>query len=241
MNASDDLSDNLQELADYLLEFTHATGVYIGRLVTPKKEIGEEDDDAAHLNGEAPKQVEFLKSAGEGQQFMVGQTLLADEGVTHSVFAPKPEPGEGGEEAPAEGAEEAAPKQEGEPLPDHCYVAEVVREPKVKFYRVPKLGSLLSIRMNYKACLEEEALAEAVTDYLDCEKRREVVESEKREWELEVEREREQKEKDGINDWQPEPREFEDVKEAPYKSIEENYVVCIDTMGQDRELTEEER
>ena len=53
----EDLEDNLQDLVDYLKEFTGATGVYVGKLVNQKKEIYEDDDDAAHADDENPKMV----------------------------------------------------------------------------------------------------------------------------------------------------------------------------------------
>lgn len=39
------------------------------------------------------------------------------------------------------------------------------------FYKVPRLGSYLAIRLEYKSCLFEEALDSAVTDYLDVKQR----------------------------------------------------------------------
>jgi hypothetical protein len=48
-----DLTDQLQDLANYLKDFTHATAVYIGKLVSPKKPITDEDDERAHIDEEA--------------------------------------------------------------------------------------------------------------------------------------------------------------------------------------------
>lgn len=53
MGESTDLGDQLQELVDFLKQFTKATAVYIGKLVSPKKSIGEADDDTAHLDPDA--------------------------------------------------------------------------------------------------------------------------------------------------------------------------------------------
>jgi hypothetical protein len=47
------LTDQLQDLANYLKDFTAATSVYIGKLVSPKKPSGDEDDDKAHIDDEA--------------------------------------------------------------------------------------------------------------------------------------------------------------------------------------------
>jgi hypothetical protein len=51
---SHDLTDQLQDLADFLKEFTNSTAVYIGKLVSPKKPISDDDDDEAHIDDESP-------------------------------------------------------------------------------------------------------------------------------------------------------------------------------------------
>ena len=42
-------------------------------------------------------------------------------------------------------------------------------------------------------------------------------------------------------EWEPEEREWEQVKMTPNLTQDEKYVVCLDTMGQDRELTDEQK
>ena len=39
----------------------------------------------------------------------------------------------------------------------------------------------------------------------------------------------------------PEVREWEEINLASFTSTDEKYVVCLDTMGQDRELTDDEK
>ena len=39
------MTDNLDELANFLQDFSGATGVYIGKLIKPMREIGDEDDE----------------------------------------------------------------------------------------------------------------------------------------------------------------------------------------------------
>ena len=77
LEKSEDLSDNLDELANFLQEFTGATGVYIGKLEKPRKEIGEDDDDKAHLDRENPKVIRFL-TASTDHEFMKGKILRVD-------------------------------------------------------------------------------------------------------------------------------------------------------------------
>lgn len=55
---------------------------------------------------------------------------------------------------------------EGEVVPKHLVVPEVVREPKMHFFKVPRLGSYMAIRLEYKTCLFEEAFDHGVNDML---------------------------------------------------------------------------
>jgi len=47
----------------------------------------------------------------------------------------------------------------------HILIPEVVREPKIHYYTVPRLGSYLAIKLEYNSCLFEDAFDEAVVDY----------------------------------------------------------------------------
>lgn len=47
---SHDLKDQLQDLAEFLKDFSKSTAVYIGKMVSPKRPIGDEDDDRAHFD-----------------------------------------------------------------------------------------------------------------------------------------------------------------------------------------------
>jgi len=58
-------------------------------------------------------------------------------------------------------------KEPSEILPRTIFVKEVVREPRMHFYKVPRLGSYLAIRLEYQSCLYEESFDAAVIDYLD--------------------------------------------------------------------------
>ena len=73
-HGSDDLNDEMTNLAELLCEFTNATGVYIGHLVHPRREIGEHDDDRAHLDEDNPKVIMY-KHASKGHEFMIEKEL----------------------------------------------------------------------------------------------------------------------------------------------------------------------
>ena len=53
--------------------------------------------------------------------------------------------------------EEKVDDKTGAKTPRHIFVKEVVREPRIHFYNVPRLGSYLAIKLEYSACLSEEA------------------------------------------------------------------------------------
>ena len=61
------------------------------------------------------------------------------------------------------------PKKER--TPKYIHIDEVVREREMHFYEVPKLGSYLAIKLQYKSCLFVEALEAAVLDFKDVEAR----------------------------------------------------------------------
>ena len=42
-----------------------------------------------------------------------------------------------------------------------------MREPRMHFYKVPKLGSFLAARLEYNSCYFESALDNAVADYIE--------------------------------------------------------------------------
>jgi len=72
-----------------------------------------------------------------------------------------------------------------------------VREKRIHFYKVPRLGSYLAIRLEYNSCLSVEAFNDGVRDALGVRERLKDQESARLEHE---ERERERKEECEAND-----------------------------------------
>ena len=125
---------------NHLQDFTGATACYIGKLVAPKKPIQEGDDDEAHIDNDSPQILNFCNATKE-HQFLVDKILNKDEGLTFDVFK---------DVEVADGEEEAKPEDAADPtLPRHILVPEVVREPRIHFYQVPRLGSYLAIKLEY--------------------------------------------------------------------------------------------
>ncbi len=57
-------------------------------------------------------------------------------------------------------------EQEGN-TPRHIIIREVVKEPKIHFFKVPRLGAYMAIKLEYNSCLFEEAFDAAVLNYID--------------------------------------------------------------------------
>jgi hypothetical protein len=108
------------------------------------------------------------------------------------------------------------------------------------FYRVPRLGSFLAIPLEYNSCQTEKALDQALVDYNAYMKAVQEQDRAKKEWDEETERIKEEKERAGESFIQDE-RVWPEIEEKPFLTKLKRFVVGLDTMGQDREFTKEQR
>jgi len=170
---------------------------------------------------------------------VVGATLEPDQGITHEVFAERsvPEVAEGDEDAEGD-----AEKPEVDILESfkHVYVKEVVREPKMHYQKVPRLGSYMAVPLVYNNCLSDKALDAAVDDHVDVTRRRDEISKEKAIYDEEQAALKESKVSAG-EPYEEEDRTWPEVEFADFETTEEKFVVCLDTLGQDREFTAENR
>jgi len=65
ISSAHDLSDHLQDLVDHLKKYSNASAVYIGKLVSRKKPIKENDNDEAHIDDKGEKIIHFSHADGE--------------------------------------------------------------------------------------------------------------------------------------------------------------------------------
>lgn len=65
----------------------------------------------------------------------------------------------------------------------HIYIKEVVREPRMNYQRVPKLGSFMAVPLVYKSCLFDESLGESVANWQDVQQRKAQQEQDIEAWE----------------------------------------------------------
>ena len=115
--------------------------------------------------------------ASKGHDFMVDCVLTKEEApISHEVFE---------EEEIVE--ESIAPPSEYECYVEkdimktfkHSYVREVVREELMHFKKVPRLGCFMAVPLVYNSCLFNEALEEAVENYMVVQKEKEELEKQK--------------------------------------------------------------
>ena len=176
---------------------------------------------------------------------MIDKCLRSDQGLTFDVFKDleeekKEEAAEEAEEN-AEGQEEKKEAvEEKEVFPRHIDVPEVVREPRMHFFRVPRLGSYCAIRLEYQSCLSVEAFDAGLQDMLSVFDRQKQRAEDIKAWE-ENQREMQEEAEAAGEAFTPEQKVFEEIEMAPFKTEKVTYVVCLNTMGQDRRFTEEER
>lgn len=136
---------------------------------------------------------------------MVDQILKQDQGVTFGALFNGDEPEEG--EAPAEEeevpeGEEKPKKVEKEKFPKFKLVEEVVRDQKIHYYMVPRLGSYLAIRLEYESCLFEETFDTAVVDFQEVQAKRHEQDQKRREHD-DAEAERKQEKEDNGEEFVP--------------------------------------
>jgi hypothetical protein len=129
------VSDSISVALFYAQQSSGAMSCYIARKETV--------DDGE--GGEGAEQLQYIL-ASSGQDFMVGQTLKGSEdAVTFGLYA-----------------EEDGPEdEEGNPtkvFPTHVHVQNVVREEKIQFFGVPKIGAYLACPIKFKSYLHEGAV-----------------------------------------------------------------------------------
>ena len=213
-----DVEDLLPTIIEFLKSRAFAAAGYIGLQERMKRQITPLDDEKAHIDEESPLVIRYI-TATANSQFMLDQILKEEEGqATWSVWK------EDEEELP----DEELPQDETQkPRVKVVSVDDVVTDPRIKFFDVPKLGAYLAVPLTCRTCLSEASFDAGVDDATECRKLRAQQEEEKTKNEA-VSNEEEQK-------------VYEEVKENPYRTSEIRMVVALDTLGQDRTFNEDQK
>lgn len=94
---------------------------------------------------------------------------------------------------------------------------EVVRDPRVHFYKVPKLGSYMAIKLEYSTCLFEEAFDAGVVDLIEVTEKLRIQDEERQNHEIAEESRRTQAEADGET-FKPDTKEWPKIETKPYQT-----------------------
>lgn len=230
------------EFPEFLEKCKNLTGVYVGNLNYPVKEINDdEEDENAHFNTTLPKLINYIGYSESHKELMKGKTLSLEQGVTAEVFKEK-EP----EEQPPQGDDDQQPKPVVE-KPTYIYVADVVKEPRMVFFRIPKLGAYIAIPLVYKSCLNEQSFQTALEErqkFLKAKEDQDLLKAQKQQEYEDKLKEMEEAGEDTTEftkNFKAEMEAIEEVKEAELVTIKKEYVVCGDTLGQDCEISEADR
>ena len=195
-----------------------------------KDGLREDEDDRAHIIDRAKPQIEFLH-ASEGYRYLEGKILKQEEGVTYGLFKEDVNHGSNPTVVDAEPATGFA---------KHIFVPEVVKEKRMHYYQVPRLGSYLAVKLEYQSCLFEEAYDAAVENYKEVNQLNQDQEAERQQWEEEQAELKREKLEAG-EEFEPEDREWTPHSFSPFRTTKVQFVLCLNTMGQDREFTAEEK
>jgi hypothetical protein len=98
------------------------------------------------------------------------------------------------------------------------------------YYKVPRLGSYLAIKLEYNSCLFEDSFVTALNNYKLVKEKREQIAIEKEEWAQEQEEIRKQKEAEE-EEYEPQERIWPEPQYDPFKTRKIQYVLCLNTMG----------
>lgn len=229
---SEDPYDNLEGLANYLHKNIGATGVYIGQLQPPHLKIQDDADEQAHLDLENPEVIKFKFANSNHKDLMVNQILPSTSGISHDVFS---------EEVTTANQEfDQNPDRDALTAYKHVFVPEVVREPRMHYWQVPRLGSFMAVPLVYKSCLNITSFDKSVEEYKAYKEACNHVAEEKRLFEAQQEALRAEKIAIG-EDFEPEHRDWIEYDEPEILFELKKFVVCIDYMGQDKVMTDDQK
>jgi len=233
----DDLEDVIQDFVDHIRDNSEATSVYLGHRERVKNAVTDDDNDQAHINPEGKQIIKFL-AVDKEHEWLRKKLLEEGQGITFEVWN-EPAAEEEQENPEGENEEGVQPEPKEEKL-NSVFVPSVVVEPKVHFFEVPRLGSYFAVPITIKTCLNENAFDKAFEERVRLAAEKATMEKDREDKLREIEERREAGEDPEELD-KIEIPSIESLVEADFEMTEDHFVLCINTLGQDRGLTEEQR
>ena len=191
------LIKEIEDCKDFWLGFNHicqrlkelsgATGCYLGIYDLKRKKVEEDDDETGHID---PSNAKVLRYIGwnDDHNFLEGQYLEQNQGVTFDLILPQQKPPQEGEEQknqekqPMPQTEQKKEEMPKEPELNNILIKDVVNEPRMKFFREPRLGCYLSLDLTYKTSLNYNSLLSAIKCTKEYEEAKSAQEKRKKEW-----------------------------------------------------------
>ena len=124
--------------------------------------------------------------------------------------------------------------------PKHVLIPEVVREQRMHFFKVPRLGSFLAIRLEYNSCLYVDSYNTGLEDYKSM-KGRIAAQEEERMKHDEAEQEKYEDAQANETVYEKQPFNGPKIEPKSFKTQKITFVVCLNTLGQDRTFSEEQK
>lgn len=163
VKSNDDIEDNLDTICTETEQILNATGVYVYFYDKKRKQVSLLDNENAHIGD-----VNVLRviNFSESHNFMKGKYLELEEGITLEVFNPKEEKDavDNQNNNTMDNIGDEKPKPLSETM-KHFLIDEVIRNPKAKFFREPKLGCYLVVDISYLSSINESSLESSIVNY----------------------------------------------------------------------------
>ncbi len=219
----EDFEDHLNEICEKFKNIIGATGVYISKYDLKRKyPIDPDADENGHIDPSNTKVLQYVNWCND-HSFLHHQFLSPSEGVTYKLIGK----GEGDdEEGEGENPEEKKEEEEGdgddeekkekepkEEVLKHLIIEEVVNEPKMKFFREPRLGCYYAIDIRYQSSMQYSSLLSAIENFKEYKVKKEEQDkrlAEKEEEEKQKAQEEGTQEKNEEKDKEKEEEEFEE-------------------------------
>lgn len=227
-----------EELPEFIKQDLTLPAVYIGRYGYLTKVVKDDDDEPnAHLDSTKEKVISYI-GASKNQKFVVGRSLAAESGVTYDVLKPKEEEDQG--QQPDEEGQGEAPKAS---KPSYLYVPDVTQEPRMSYLRIPRLGAFIAAPLVYKSTLNEAAFDEGVKERQRVQAERAEQKKEREAKEADYQQRLEDADGEEVKQIEEEWKNivWEQINEKEFEHVVQEYVLCADTLGEDRGIPEEQR
>lgn len=242
IKSSSDLEKDFFQICDLLKELTKSTTVTISYYDQKRRVVSSNEDEFAHL---LPENVVRFVGFDRESCFLEHQCIENGEGVTLDLI--KNEENEGNNEN-NEGNEGNNQKETDENTRKislkTVFIDEVIRNPRIKFFKEPKLGCYFALNISYNSSLNKKSLSSSIENLNEYYLKKEEIRKKKEEIEKEkaIQNEENKENQDKQNENQKEnEEEIEEVELKDYEKEEKTCFLALDTIGQDREFTEEEK